>query len=495
MDSCAIKQISTAESSLQFSKQLNLTKIIGYYPQKDQLNLNLIPLTDVLPIEINLLDFIMTNLICNILEIIKRELETPNISLDQIMVIKNNHNCGIPFIFSKQDKTNAKQCEHKLLKQFSFLCEQLGYDDEFVNSTSLKHFQDRLLLRINFQYDALEQNTATLLEYLKIFQNFPIHKNQFTHIYPIEFPKFLIKEKYEEQIVVKIQKIVKEEFYELREISIIEDFNNTHLPYLYGYLRYNEILMLFLKKHDYSFNFISKKIFKIKQKLNPEKLSQFFYKLYRSMIKAVNYIHSMDIIHRDLKPDNIMFDLVQPSTVVVDFLNTPFNCVLIDFDRSITSEQIQPQNQSNYEGTQFYRPPEGVQNNYNSSYDIWQLGFMWLVMQKSFMYEREESKNTAQQNFYKNIESQQTQIQQENEKIADLKNKTFDNFALKFQRQQHLDKKKKLYQDLIQQIEKKENFINYDVSLQNLIQKMIELEPNNRANISEIFKILDKIIE
>lgn len=46
-------------------------------------------------------------------------------------------------------------------------------------------------------------------------------------------------------------------------------------------------------------------------------------------------------------------------------------CVLIDFDRSTAEKSMNFENDSKYEGTKAYQPPEGTQNKYNYSYDVW----------------------------------------------------------------------------------------------------------------------------
>lgn len=53
------------------------------------------------------------------------------------------------------------------------------------------------------------------------------------------------------------------------------------------------------------------------------------------MIIAIKYVHSIGIIHRDIKPENIMFDLPEKIHNYIEIINTPLNCVFIDFDRSI----------------------------------------------------------------------------------------------------------------------------------------------------------------
>ncbi|CAD8106249.1 unnamed protein product [Paramecium sonneborni] len=499
---------TASHTNLQSQKIQIIQKIIGYNPKLDKSKLNLIPLRNILPVSIKQLDFILTNLIQIILETIKRDLETPDISLDQIMVIEQNHECGIPFIFSKEDNTTARQCEDKLCNQFQVLCEQLGFDEEFANSISLQQFQDRLLLKINFQQDALEENSDTLLQLLQITKSQPIFNNENTYLYPIQPPSFILKNLNEDEIVVKISKILDEEFYDLREISIIEEFNNKHLPHLYGYLRYSDIIILFMKKHDCTFNWIATELFKKRKELKSEQIEQIIYKTYGSMIHALSYIHSIDLIHRDLKPENIMFDLFQNTEDIAELQQIPFNCVLIDFDRSILVDNVHSKKKSQYKGTPFYRPPEGIQDKYHSSYDIWQLGFMWFLISKQFFYRKNIQKSSDKQ-LYDNICIMKTKTFEFNQKIIDLqeqlqsidtrriddKQKEKEKKTLQTNIQIQFDQRKQLYNHYIQLIDDQENFITYKIQLQNLIKKMIDLEPKNRATIYEIQAVFNTLID
>lgn len=92
------------------SRLLNVyPKIIGYIPYIEYYPYKLIPLRKILPISITLLNFILTNLLSSInkysilviLEVIKRDLPTPDISLDKIMVNEIGYASGIPVIISK----------------------------------------------------------------------------------------------------------------------------------------------------------------------------------------------------------------------------------------------------------------------------------------------------------------------------------------------------------------------------------------------------------
>lgn len=63
-------------------------------------------------------------------------------------------------------------------------------------------------------------------------------------------------------------------------MQIIEDFNNKHVPYLYGYIRYSDILVLFLKKHKWTFNFILNDLYKGRRDLNSEQIEKICLRLY-----------------------------------------------------------------------------------------------------------------------------------------------------------------------------------------------------------------------
>ncbi|CAD8095265.1 unnamed protein product [Paramecium primaurelia] len=499
IDSSNIKQISTAGTSLLESKILNFQpKIIGYLQHIEQYPKKLIPLKQILPISIKLLNFILTNLISIILEIIKRDLPTPDISIDKIMVNQDDYYCGIPFIVSKQDKTTAKQCEVILLKQFSLLCQKFGCDKDLIKCTSLNQIQDLLLLRSNFQQDSLNENSELLLNYLQIEKVNSVHANQFTEVHMVKPPKFIIKTQNEDTIALKITQ-QNQEIYELREIKIIEEFNNEHLPYLYGYLRYSDIILLFLKKHDLTFCKISLQLFQKRKLLKPGEIEQILLKLYRQMIKATSFIHSIDIIHRDIKPDNIMFDFSKPINEIKDILDISVTCVFIDFDRSIMYDHLKPQKLSHYEGTPFYRPPEGEQSKYNSSYDIWQLGFMWLVIQKFFLHQNSKTykdfclKQNQIQEINNDIRKLQNEMQDLNKRMIDNNQKQILKNQLQNQINDLMNLQRQQYQQLIQKIEEQESCFIYNNELKRIIQKMIEFDPQDRATLNQVQLVLDQI--
>ncbi|CAD8195401.1 unnamed protein product [Paramecium pentaurelia] len=492
---------STGPQTVDQSKKLQVkTKILGYNPEMNNNHQKFVPLKQILPISIDLLNFILTNLISIILEIIKRDLATPNISIDQIMMIEDNYDCGMPYIFSSQDNTSARTCEKQLLKQFSQLCEQLGYNQDLIKCDSLQRFQEILLLKINFEQDSLKENSKTLFNYFQLENSETCNENQFTLLKITKVPKFILNAQNEDQIAIKITQ-QNQQIYELREVEIIEDFKNQHLPFLYGYIRYSDILVLFLKKHDWTFDFISLELYKKRRQIEQKQIEQIFLRLYQQMIIAVQYIHSIGIIHRDIKPENIMFDLSQQIQNYIEIINIPINCVMIDFDRSFNQANGNLNNQSHYEGTPFFRPPEGEQSKYNQSYDIWQLGFMWLVIQKCFYQKKQVEFEKLQrmqdkiQKLNHIIKTIEFKLQELDLNYIDEKQRMNEHFKLQNQIQFLMFERSKNYMNLIKEIDEQENFFSYDIELQNIIKEMIHLNPSERANLYQVQEVIDSLIK
>ncbi|CAK93844.1 unnamed protein product (macronuclear) [Paramecium tetraurelia] len=502
---------STAPMTPVLSNTLpQVHKIIGFnaaiYENENQQQF--VPLRKLLPISIDKLYSIIISLISIILEVLKRDLEIPNLNLDNIMMSKGDQT--MPFIFSNQDKTKARQQEQSLVKQFSLLCnsinsqlgKQLGFDQDLINCDSLIQFQDALLIKIGYEQESFGQNSEIIKKILNIEKIEDIvYENDHTKLYQIDVPKYILNTKNSDQIAVKIG-YQDRQVYELREVEIIEDFNNIHLPLLYGYIRYSDILVLFLKKHDWTFEWIATQFFQKRQTLTPKQIEKAFLRLFQQMIRAIKYMHSEGIIHRDIKPENIMFDKSNPNQQVFEIVDTPVNCVMIDFDRSIIMESYDPQNNTAYEGTPFFRPPEGEQEEYNQTYDIWQLGFMWLVIQKEFYQQRQKSKNIE---IYNQFKIQKVNLQELNLEIKEQENKMkkkFEELQLQGRLEKQINKIENLknyriqnYHSLIEQITLQTNFVTYDPKLQAIILKMIHIDPKQRATLNEVSAVIDELIQ
>ncbi|CAK93640.1 unnamed protein product (macronuclear) [Paramecium tetraurelia] len=515
IDSANIKQSSTAATSRKESQFLSGNcRIIGYLPQIECCHQKLTPLKKILPVPTKLLNFILANLISIILEVVKRDLPTPDIRIDKIFVIEDDYQNGMPFIISKQDRTTAKNCEEILFRNFQNLCNssnfiigsQLGCISNYIYCTSLIMFQQSIFETNKLEQAAFQENSKLLRRNLQIEKQGKCFSNKVTQVLIIKPPKYLAKSQNENQIAIKVSQ-ANEELYELREIEIIEEFNHKHLPYLYGYIRYSDIIFLFLKKHDMTLQEISKKLCEQRNDIKPVHIEQILLKLYRQMVIATSYLHSIDVIHRDLKPENIMFDFQSRVELMIDIMDTQATCVLIDFDRSTLVENENPQKVSHHVGTPFYRPPEGEQIKYFPTYDIWQLGFIWFVQQKHFQHKNSQTqefspKQNKVQELNTTIKKIEDQIKQLKQKIQDPNQKQDSIYQLQSQineLQNQLNdttnQKRFYYQELIKQIEKKENCFTYCNKLQELIKKMIEFEPRNRATLDQVLGTLDQIIK
>ena len=90
--------------------------------------------------------------------------------------------------------------------------------------------------------------------------------------------------------------------------------------------------------------------------------------LFRNLVEAIHFIHSMDIVHRDIKPENI---LLMSSTDHCDMRVNDFGCATICYDDSLTD----------LIGTFQYMAPEVLKRSpYGKRVDLWMLGVLLYIV-------------------------------------------------------------------------------------------------------------------
>jgi calcium-dependent protein kinase len=93
-------------------------------------------------------------------------------------------------------------------------------------------------------------------------------------------------------------------------------------------------------------------------------------KVFKQILQALNYCHSMNIVHRDLKPENFLF--VSPDANA--------DLKIIDFGLSKIMEGGKLQRMKTRAGTPYYISPEVLAGNYDVSCDMWSAGCMLYIL-------------------------------------------------------------------------------------------------------------------
>lgn len=93
-------------------------------------------------------------------------------------------------------------------------------------------------------------------------------------------------------------------------------------------------------------------------------------RIFKQILQALNYCHSMNIVHRDLKPENFLF--VSPDE------NSDLK--IIDFGLSKIMEGGKLQRMKTRAGTPYYISPEVLAGNYDASCDLWSAGCMLYIL-------------------------------------------------------------------------------------------------------------------
>jgi calcium-dependent protein kinase len=91
----------------------------------------------------------------------------------------------------------------------------------------------------------------------------------------------------------------------------------------------------------------------------------------RQLLSAVAYCHEKGVIHRDLKPENILIESSEEKDK--DF----FHIKIIDFG---TSEILKKSKLTEQIGTSFYIAPEILKNGYNEKCDLWSCGVILYIL-------------------------------------------------------------------------------------------------------------------
>ena len=102
-------------------------------------------------------------------------------------------------------------------------------------------------------------------------------------------------------------------------------------------------------------------------------------KVFKQLMLAVSYCHSVGICHRDLKPENILFLNKNPDSPVkiIDF---GLSKIFGELKPIMKGNKIEKNIMSLRVGTAYYMSPEVLQGNYDNKCDIWACGVILYIM-------------------------------------------------------------------------------------------------------------------
>ena len=92
--------------------------------------------------------------------------------------------------------------------------------------------------------------------------------------------------------------------------------------------------------------------------------------IFKQILMALNYCHSMQIVHRDLKPENFLFANKENEA----------DLKIIDFGLSKILNGGKLQRMKTRAGTPYYISPEVLAGNYDVSCDMWSAGCMLYIL-------------------------------------------------------------------------------------------------------------------
>jgi len=93
-------------------------------------------------------------------------------------------------------------------------------------------------------------------------------------------------------------------------------------------------------------------------------------KIIKSLLEAVQYLHSNDIVHRDIKPENVLFESNEEGSSIK----------LIDFGLSRMHNSKDGSYMTNQVGTPYYMSPGILKGKYDRSCDLWAIGITAYIL-------------------------------------------------------------------------------------------------------------------